>query len=623
MMMRRLGVSAWLLVLVTGWGPLATAAEADAKPAPPAVVIPVFSFDREFTEAPRGEDFPFSAAGSESFQQLLTRLKKARDDKQVPAVVFLGNSVSLGTAQVEEVRKVMDQIKAAGKRICVHVESLSTMSYVLYSGASSISVVPTGDVWLTGLRAESLHVRGLLDLLGVEPDYLTCGEYKSAAEMFTLEKPSPKARDNLNWLLDGLFDSYVGLMAKGRGTSPEVVRRWIDGGLFSAAEAKRQAIIDNVEYRHDFMAALKSRYGEKAKFDLKYGKKKQGDIDFSSPLGILKFYADLLSGPKADKTGKPAVAIVYVEGPILPGKPDPGMFPFSSQGIAYSTPIRNALEKAAADDSIKAVVLRVNSPGGSAVGSEVILQATRRVREKKPLVVSMGDVAGSGGYYVACGTDTIFADPSTITASIGVVAGKFVTRAMWDKVGIHWEPFERGTHAGMLSSDERFSDGERSVLKSWMEEIYEVFKGHVRAVRGDRLKKDLEELAGGRVYTGSQALALGLVDRLGGLDDAIRYAAERAQLKDYDVRVVPRPKGFAELLRESLMGEESEEQVLSVPGFPPLSGRSTTVVSLAIPYVQRLEPARRACVQSALQQLEILRRERVSLCMPTLNWRDR
>ena len=620
--MRCLGVLTLLLVLVTPFGLRAGAESASPKPAPPAVVIPVFSFDRGFTEAPRGEDFPFAAAGSESFQQLLSRLKKARDDKQVPAIVFLGNSMSLGMAQVEEVRKVMDQIKAAGKRICVHVESLSMMSYVLYSGASSISVVPTGDLWLTGLRAESMHLRGLLDMMGVEPDYLTCGDYKSAAEMFTLKKASPKARENLNWLLDGLFDSYLGLVAKGRGAKEETVRQWIDKGLFSAAEAKTQAIIDNAEYRHDFIAAFKARYGEKAKFDMKYGKKKQGEIDFSSPFGILKFYADLLSGPKTEKTGKPAVAIVYVEGPILPGKPDPDMFPFASEGIAFSTPIRNALEKAAADDSVKAVVLRVNSPGGSAVGSEVILQATRRVKQKKPFVVSMGDVAGSGGYYVACGTDTIFADPSTITASIGVVAGKFVTRAMWDKVGINWEPYDRGANAGILSSDERFSDRERDALKSWMEEIYEVFKGHVKAIRSDRLKKDLEDLAGGRVYTGSQALALGLVDRLGGLDDAIRYAAERANLKDYDVRVVPRPKGFAELLRESLMGEESEEQVLSVPGFLARGGRSTTIANLTLPYLKGLEPARRACIQSALEQLEILRRERISLSMPIVNWRD-
>jgi protease-4 len=571
-----------------------------------------------------GEDFLFATAGSESFQQLLTRLKKAKDDDQVKALVFLGNSTALGQAQVEEVRKVMDEIKAADKRIYVHAESMSMRTYVLYSAASRISVVPNGDLWLTGLYGESLHVRGLLDKIGVMPDFLTCGEYKSAGEMFTHKRPSPEANDNINWLFDGMFDAYVDLTATGRGTSPETVRQWIDKGLYSAAEAKQRKIVDEVEYRSDFLATLKSKYGEKVKFDKRYAKKKQADIDFSSPLGIFKFYADLFAGPTRVKTGKDSVAIVYVEGPIVAGKPDPNAFPFGSQGIAFSTPIRRALDKAAEDESIKAVVLRVNSPGGSAVGSEVILQATRRVAEKKPFVVSMGDVAGSGGYYVACGTDTIFADPTTITASIGVVAGKLVTHGMWDKIGINWEPYERGENAGLLSSAEPFTDQERQVLQTWMDEIYEVFKGHIIDIRGDRLKKDLEDMAGGRVYTGRQALELGLVDQLGGLGDAIQHVAKKAELEDYEIRVVPRPKSLADLLRQSLTGEEDDdEQTLSLSKSQLGLNANTTVTDLALPYLKGIEPTRLKSIQDALRQLETLQGEQVSLPMPIISFGNR
>ena len=172
------------------------------------------------------------------------------------------------------------------------------------------------------------------------------------------------------------------------------------------------------------------------------------------------------------------MAIVYVEGPIVPGSPQPS--PFGTQGIAYSDPIRRALDKAAEDEAVKAVVLRVNSPGGSAVASEIILAATRRVAAKKPFVVSMGDVAGSGGYYVACGTDTIFADAATITASIGVVAGKLTTHDMWDSLGIHWHPVQRGRNADMMSAAEIFTAAQRETLQSWMDEVYEDFKGACR-----------------------------------------------------------------------------------------------------------------------------------------------
>jgi protease-4 len=204
---------------------------------------------------------------------------------------------------------------------------------------------------------------------------------------------------------------------------------------------------------------------------------------------------------------KPAVGIVYVQGPILLGS-EQGLSLLGEE-VALSSRVRRAPDDAAADDTIKAVVLRVDSPGGSAVASEIILDATRRVKAKKPFVVSMGNVAGSGGYYVACASDLIFADRSTITASIGVVGGKFATEALFDKLGIEFHPYKRGKNAGLLASGQPFTQDERAKLQSWMDEIYETFRGHVTAVRAGRLKKPLDELAGGRVFTGAQAIELG------------------------------------------------------------------------------------------------------------------
>lgn len=620
----RFCMSAALLVTIAA-GPAIAAEEKDEakKESKTPAVLPVFALKSEIVEAPQGDDLLFSTGTTESLKDLVARMKKVRDDDSVRAVVLLLEGASLGSAQTEEIRQVMDEIKAAGKPIHVHTNSLSTGSYLLLSGASKISVVPTGDVWITGLYGESPYVRGLLDFLGVTPDYLTCGKYKSAAEMFMRNGPSPEAEEMQNWLVDSKYDTYLQLIAEGRGVNKDQVREWIDNAPYTAEKAKELGIIDAVQYRQDFVEGLKSEYGEAARLDLAYGKKKRQQIDFSNPFGILQFWGTLLQGPTTRKSTKPAVAIVYVDGPIMLGDAESGWLSAGST-IAYSTPIRKALDEVAKDESIKAVVLRVNSPGGSAVASEIILDATRRVKDKKPFVVSMGDVAGSGGYYVACGSDKIFADASTITGSIGVVAGKFATTSMWGKVGIHWKPVRRGANAGMLSTARVFTDEEREKLQSWMNEIYEVFKGHVVAARGERLKKDIDELAGGRVFTGRQALELGLVDEIGTLDDAVKYVAKKADLDDdYEVRVVPQPKNFLESLFGDLAGGASDEKSIAAAARSLAARRPTvSLVDMALPLLEGFEPRRMQAIRAALERLELMQKERVILMMPEFIFHD-
>jgi protease-4 len=285
--------------------------------------------------------------------------------------------------------------------------------------------------------------------------------------------------------------------------------------------------------------------------------------------------------------------------------------PFGGSLGAFSSEVRDALEKAAADDSIKAVVLRINSPGGSATASEIILDSTKRLKAKKTFVVSMGDVAGSGGYYVACAADTIFADDTTLTGSIGVVGGKLATTEMWKKIGITFKEYKRGENAGIFSSEAVFTESERARVKALMDDVYAVFKSHVTAIRGKRLKKPIDDLAGGRVYTGKQAHEFGLVDRIGSLNAAVAFAAEQAKIKDYDVRVVPEPKNFIEQLMEQLSGSEDEDT-----GHIRLVAGQDSLVNLAAPYLQHLDPRRTAAVISILRQLQILQTEGVALTMP-------
>jgi protease-4 len=488
--------------------------------------------------------------------------------------------------------------------------------FLLLSGASRLSVVPTADLWITGMFGESPYLRGLLDKLGVKPDFLTCGAYKSAVEMFVRSGPSPEAEAMQNWLLDSLYESSLELIAKGRNVDVAQVKKWIDGGPYSSEKARAAGLIDAVEERQDFETMIKQKFGNDVIFDRKYGQKQQPKMDFSSPFAMLKIWSELLGQTSKPAAKKDSIAIVYVEGPITLGGGQPSPFAGAS---ATSSKIRKALDEAARDDSIKAVVLRVDSPGGSAVASDIILDATRRVKAKKPFTVSMGNVAASGGYYVACASDLIFADTMTITASIGVFGGKLATSEMWKRVGVSFKSYKRGEYSGILASGDVFAPGERQRMRAWMDDVYSVFKGHVRASRGDRLKKPLDELAGGRVFTGKQALELGLVDKIGGLQDAIAHVATAAKLTDYDVRVVPAAKSFLEQIVEEAAGEDGE----NAPGIrlaAQLAGAagSISIVDLAMPHLRGLDPRRIAMVTAALGRLQLIQQEGVILMMPEI-----
>ena len=278
-----------------------------------------------------------------------------------------------------------------------------------------------------------------------------------------------------------------------------------------AEQALASGLIDAIQTRDAFLAQVRKEMDRPVSFDNRYGREDKPAVNLASPLAFFSLLAEMMNPPK--KPQKDAVAIVYVEGAIMPGYGQAS--PFGSAGGAFSGDIRKALETAASDKTVKAVVLRIDSPGGSAEASETILNATRQVRARKPFIVSMGDTAASGGYYVACAADTIFADEITVTASIGVVGGKLVTADLWDRLGVNWVGYKRGANADIFNSDRPFDGPQRDAIERYMQTVYDVFKGHVTDSRGDKLTKPLDEIAGGRVYTGKQALDLGLVDRIG------------------------------------------------------------------------------------------------------------
>lgn len=584
--------------------------------------VVVFRLAGSVTETP-SEDFSlFGGVSSVALKDLVERMEKAIKDEAVKAVVLLPAGGSVGPAQIEELRQAMARLNDAGKPVYAHADSLTMGEFVLLSGCARLSIVPTADVWVTGLYAESPYLRGLLNKLDIQPDYLACGDYKSASEIFMRSGPSPEAERMQNWLLDSLFETYLSLIAEGRKVDPKTARSWIDNGPYTAETARVAGLIDAIEHRQAFEAMLKDKYGDELTFDKKYGRKEEPKPDLSTPFGLFRFLGELMGGgAKTAATHKKSVAIVYVDGPIVLSETD-GMSLLGGGQSAVAGRIRRALDEAASDDTIKAVVLRVSSPGGSAVASEIILDATERVKAKKPFVVSMGDVAGSGGYYVAMASDLIFADRATITASIGVVGGKLATEGLFDKVGVSFKSYQRGENAGMLSSSNVFTERERTKMQAWMDDIYGVFKGHVSKNRGDKLAKPLDELAGGRVFTGAQALELGLIDKLGTMYDAIAHVAAEADLgEDFELRVLPKPRSFLEqLLDDSSEFERSKGLDASEPSRPTLPRPGLSLLELAAPLLESLDAPRAALVRSALGRLELINREGVILMMPELRF---
>ena len=610
-LMWRWTISAVTALLILPTQNIAVAADSDLKS---GGTVAVFSIDGGITEKPGDEELAFlTGQSADSFLSLTSRMRQTIDDDDVKAVVILAGDTAPGLAQAEELHKLLSDIKKSGKPVYVHADALMTRQVMIFSGASEISMSPTGYIFLHGLYGEQVHLRGLLDRLRIKPDFITMGAYKSAAETFMLESASPAASEMTKWLFDGMFNSTVNAIASGRNVKSDQVLKWIDEGIYSATEAAEAGIIDSVTYRQDLVTKIKEKHGEGVSFDKRYGKKSQQQIDFSNPFAALQLWAQILSGPSKKKSDKDAIAVVYVEGAILPGSP--ANSPFGASDGAYSTPIRKALDEAADDDTVKAVVLRVDSPGGSVVASEIILDATRRIKAKKPIVISMGNTAASGGYYVSCAADTIFAESGTITGSIGVLSGKFVTTDMWKSIGINFTPLSRGKKAGMLGSAAAFTEGERARMTNWMENVYGEFKNHVTSIRGDRLKMPIDDLAAGRVWTGQQALEHGLVDRIGGIHDAIDFIADEASVDDYEVRVIPRPQNFAELLMGDLSGgSDKKSKTLSLES----SVSEDSLWKAALPLMQGLDPNRVAAVRQAILQLDIVNRERISLSTPIL-----
>jgi len=509
----------------------------------------------ELDEAPVMSESLFGAA-PENFKMRLDRIHKASQDPNVQALFVHIEDLGIGWAKLAEIRASFEKFRKTGKKVYAYFDTGSAKDYLAALAADVVCMPESGGLMIVGMRAEILFFKELFEKLGIKADFLQMGVFKSAAEPYTRSSMSPESKEQYSLVIDDFFtNDYVRSIAryrkqKGKELSPNEVRKMIDTGLFSAKEAKNLGLIDRITYFSGVEEMIKKDLGaQEVKFVKDYGQKKPDDLDLSNPFAIFK----LLAPPKTTLGGKKdRIALIYAVGAIVDGKSGKSMMDGSTVG---STTMVDAIRQADSDPKVKAIVLRVDSPGGSALASDLIWNELKNC--KKPVVASMSDTAASGGYYISMGAKKVYAHPGTLTGSIGVVGGKLALKGLMDKVGVTTEVISRGANSGLLSSKSGWEESERKVMLKHMADIYEIFLNRVlenRAAAGKKMTRDdLIKLAEGRIWTGRQALERGLVDELGSLDDAIADAKKMGGLAadaDVDYLVLPKAATFLDSLME-------------------------------------------------------------------------
>ncbi|NBX29564.1 signal peptide peptidase SppA, partial [bacterium] len=429
--------------------------------------------------------------------RIVERLDRAANDSRVKAVLVAIDSPGLGRARIDELRAAIGRLRRAGKPVAAHLVSGAAGAYLVASACDSITFAPAATLEITGVRAEVTFFKALLDRLGVNAEILQVGEFKGAAEPLTRASMSPQLRAQYEGFVGDLFEQLIERVAADRKLSVERVRELVDTGVFPADAAREAGLVDAVGYEDQAVASLAKRIKvEEPKLARDYARRKIDD-DFSGLAGLVKLM-ELLAGQAQDTPAGKAkrIAVVHVTGEIREAG---GRDDLLAGGVAGPDAVIAAIRDAERDDKVAAIVLRIDSPGGSALTSDLIWREAERCR--KPVVASLSDTAASGGYYIAVAADRIVAAPGTLTGSIGVVGGKVAVGDALEKVGVHTDVVSRGRNAGWLSMATPFKDHEREAFRDTMEEVYRLFTSKVAAGRGLEPDRVLE-LAAGRVFTG-------------------------------------------------------------------------------------------------------------------------
>ncbi len=490
----------------------------------------------------------FGNAAGDSLGALARAIRSAAADATVGGLVIRLRTPALGWTQAQTLRRELVKFRDSGKPSYCYVTSATTLQYLLASACSEVVLHPAGLIEIPGVSAQRMYMKGLFEKVGVQFQELRVGRYKSAAETYTRDGPSAPVREELQSILDHMYDDLVSSLAENRGMKALEIRALIDRRLFDAEEARKAGLVDRVEYTDQFAERIRKNGGlELAMEDVRLGKER--DLDFSGFAGMMRLFNEILGAGKGKARGPagPKLAVIVAEGPIVDDALGESLF-LASQAITPAEMVR-AFSEVRDDDSVKAVVFRINSPGGSALASDLILRQVKLTAKKKPVIVSMADVAGSGGYYIACGASHIFAEKGTLTGSIGVIGVIPNMKGLYEKLGVKVETVSRGKRAEIISSYGALGEDGRELFMKYMLSVYDDFLSHV--AQGRKLSKEaVATIAEGRVWTGEQALKHGLVDAIGGIEEAVQHAREAGGLKnDAATLLLPRQKTLFDLLQ--------------------------------------------------------------------------
>ena len=524
-------IGAFFTVLVVGLLVLAIWGSSATTPIGESAVLSLNLTEGLSDTAPREGLGAVFVEQKPTLRDVLDAIERAGNDARIKGVFARVGGDDVATAQAQELRDAIAALRAKGKFAIAYADTVGefgagTHAYYLAAGFDEIWLQPQGIVGLSGLRAEAPFFRGLLDKIGVVPSFDHRSEYKTALNMLTEQQMTPPHREETESILRSVFSQIVTGIAHDRKLEEKQVRALVDRGLLLPDEALQAHLIDHVGYRDEAEAEAKARAGK--------------DAELVTTLNYLD------SAGRPHEKG-PTIALIYGTGLIQRGTSTPN--PFSASGLMGADTVVRAFDKAARDADVKAILFRVDSPGGSAVASETIWHAVERAhRSRKPIVVSMGAIAGSGGYYIAAPADKIVAEPATLTGSIGVLAGKLVLGGLWDKLGVSWDTVNEGANVSMFSTLQDFSPPEKERFETFLDAAYGTFKD--RVAKGRKLGDDgVEAVAKGRVWTGEDAKGRGLVDALGGLATALRLAKQAANIREdqeVTLKLYPRAETLGE-----------------------------------------------------------------------------
>ena len=478
-------------------------------------------------------------------------IRSAGQDDKVLGIRAEMGGLNLGWAQVEELRQAFLDYRSTGKECKIWAEAYTNKEYYLASACNEVLAPEAGVFLVTGLSMTITYYADLFEELDIKPNFAHVGDFKSAVEPYERTGPSEAASEATNALLDSLYAAFIDGIAEGRQLTSEKVRDLLNNPPITPQGALEAGAIDAIQYRDQFLM------------------KDNEDFEFFH-------WRDFMSKISSDTIiNEHSIGVIYADGAIMNGSSGGSLF--GGQSIGDHT-LRRHIQRAI-DEEVDALVLRISSPGGSGSASDAIWREMQRVKELNiPIVISMGDYAASGGYYISMIGDYVFAQPNTITGSIGVFGGKMNFSGLYDKVGMDLHTYQRGSFANLFSSTSDFSDAERAKYQEFLNGFYQVFI--TKAADGRNLTvEQIHEVAQGRVWTGTQALEHKLIDELGGLEDAIQKAAELSGIQEYKIITIPQPKSVVEEFIEQLQG--NRETRLSILEQTHLPNQLTSTIQQA------------------------------------------